>query len=142
MISRRWNTILFSPLNPYKERIMRWTIGKRCDFHKTHWSFFLFCCSFRCMYVLTTYSTQYWWAPQWIFNCHQEVLRVLGFWWMGHKRQNFTWNPSIRTMKVQIKRISICINACSISFALVGYSSKSPGWISLPIMKIHHFFTY
>lgn len=105
LTSTRWNTILFSPFNPYKERIMRGAIGKRCGFHKTYWPFFLFCCSFRCTYVSAIHSTQYWWVPWWSSDCHQEeVLRVLGFCWTGYKRQFFNMKPQYQSNESSNKK--------------------------------------
>lgn len=116
-------------------------IDKKCDFHKNALVFFVFCCSFRCTCISAIYSI------------HTLLMTSLVEFWLSWRRsdehfcrtrcerQILTWNPSIRAMKAQIRRICFCNNACSISFTSRCYS-KSSGLISLPFMKIHCFSIY
>lgn len=121
-----------------KER-MQGAIGKRCCFHKIHCLFFsllLFIGMFICFSsilhaILVSFLMKFWLS----WRSIESSWLLLG----DTKGKFLTWNPRIRAMKFQINRISFCSSACCISFTLLCYSSKSAGWISLSVMKIHSF---
>lgn len=108
-------------------------IDKRCVFHKIHCFFYLFFCFFR----WTRFS-----------NLLREILArslvklwlpsssVESSWFLLNRMQRLlTWNQRFRAMKFPIKNIFFCSKACSISGALVCYSSKSAEWISVLLRK-------